>query len=121
MDWGDADDMLVAPQDLGAIYAQVGWDPGAAGGGGRTVAVAGGGGRRGIPPTFQQAGRGGGVGVDGGEGWIARGAAAEQLSLWGVQPPPGLARQYATRHGDRAAGVVSFFFRFFCLFFFLCF
>lgn len=40
--------------------------------------------------------------------WI-RGAAQDQLSVWGVQPPPGLARQYATtRHGDRGGnGLVS--------------
>lgn len=106
VDWGDSDDLLGNAQDMGAFYAQVGWEPGAAAGGGGTIAVAGGGGgggRRGVPQVFQQAGGGG----DGSEAWVARGAtAAEQLSMWGVQPPPGLARQYATRHGDRTGGMV---------------
>lgn len=108
IDWGDSDDLFGNAQDVGAFYAQVGWDPGAAAaaGGGGTIAVAGGGGggRRGVPQVFQQAGGGGGG--DGGEAWVARGAQTDHLSMWGVQPPPGLARQYATRHGDRAGGMV---------------
>lgn len=94
---------MLAPQDLGAIYAQVGWDAGGAAGAGAGGA---GGGRSTHRIIHHGAGAGGGR--DGGEGWIARGGAHEHLHVWGVQPPPGLTRQYATtRHGERAGGMVS--------------
>lgn len=100
---------MLAPQDLGAIYAQVGWDLGSEWDpGSLAVAAVAGGGRR--APVFHHPGGGAGVGGtrDGGEGWLARGATRDQLHLWGVHPPPGLARQYATtRHVEGAGGMVS--------------
>lgn len=128
LDWGAEDGL--AYQDLGAIYAQVGWDPGAMGG--PVEAAAAGVGGRG-PGAGAGAGAGmhrvvhhnhgggaGGGGRDPGEGWFARGGNQDQMHVWGVQPAPGLARQYATtRHGERGGGaLVSVFF---LLLFFLLF
>lgn len=74
---------------------------GAAGPGGHGAAHGG------IHPYVHQLWMRGGAGggdMGGNDAWI-RGASQEQLSVWGVQPPPGLARQYATtRHADRGAG-----------------
>lgn len=96
LDWSAEEGF--SAQDLGTIYAQVGWEPAAAAaGGGGTAGGAGGG----IHPFVHHLG-GGELGA--GDTWI-RGVAQDQLSVWGVQPPPGLSRQYATtRHGDRGAG-----------------
>lgn len=96
LDWTED---AFSPQDLDAIYSQVAWEP-AMGGGTRTGAGG--------------AGAGGGIhsfvhhlapsDMTANDPWM-RGAAQEQLSAWGVQAPPGLARQYATtRHGDRGTG-----------------
>lgn len=112
LDWG-ADETFTR-QYIGAINAQEGWDAGHLGGAAGAaaavaVAAAGGGGPVGAAAIHTFAHHLGPGDVTGNEGWL-RGSAEDQLRLWGVQPPPGLARQYATtRHGDRGgAGVVSF-------------
>lgn len=118
LDWGAEDGL--AYQDMGAIYAQIGWDTGARSGaveaaaagsvGGRGAgAGAGAGMHRVIHHNHGGGGGGGGGGRDGGEGWFTRGATQDQMHVWGVQPAPGLARQYATtRHGERGGALVSF-------------
>lgn len=118
LDWGVEE--AFTRQDLGAIYAQVGWDRNPqvgwdrnSGGGSAAAAGAAGlaatvaawsgspGGAGGIHPFAHQFDS---TEAAGNDGWL-RGSAEEQLRLFGVQSPPGLARQYATtRHGERAGG-----------------
>lgn len=109
VDWGSEEGFT--RQDLGAIYAQGGWDPanmgGAAGAAVAAAAAAAAGGdpgaSGGIHPFIHRLGAGDAGGRD---GWI-RGPAQDHLSVWGVQAPPGLARQYATtRNGERGTGNV---------------
>ncbi|CAM9634862.1 unnamed protein product, partial [Sphacelaria rigidula] len=110
LDWG-ADETFTR-QYIGAINAQEGWDAGHLGGAAGAaaavaVAAAGGGGPVGAAAIHTFAHHLGPGDVTGNEGWL-RGSAEDQLRLWGVQPPPGLARQYATtRHGDRGGAGVN--------------
>lgn len=96
LEWSGND--IPDPPDVAAFYAQVGWDVVNEGvrriSGGRNAP------HRIVHGTARGAGGGGG-------GWIPSERVQEQLHVWGGQPPPGLARQYATtRLGDRGVGIV---------------
>lgn len=96
LEWSGND--IPDPPDVAAFYAQVGWDVVNEGvrriSGGRNAP------HRIVHGTARGAGGGGG-------GWIPSERVQEQLHVWGGQPSPGLARQYATtRLGDRGVSIM---------------
>lgn len=95
LEWSGND--IPEPPDVAAFYAQVGWD--VVNEGVRRIS----GGRNAPHRIVYGPARGAGGGSS---GWIPSERVQEQLHVWGGQPSPGLARQYATtRMGDRGVGI----------------